>query len=90
MGAFKAVVIDKNGTEQTAGIRTFAESDLMDGDVTVRVTHSTINYKDGLALTGSAPVVRRFPMIPGIDMAGVVETSADPDFKMGDAVLLNG
>ena len=62
----------------------------MDGDVTVRVTHSTVNYKDGLALTGKAPVVRRFPMIPGIDFAGTVESSSHPDFKRGDAVVLNG
>ena len=59
----------------------FDESDLMDGDVTVRVTHSTVNYKDGLAITGKAPVVRRFPMIPGIDFAGTVESSSHPDFK---------
>jgi acrylyl-CoA reductase (NADPH) len=63
---------------------------LMDGDVTVRVTHSTINYKDGLSITGKAPVVRRWPMIPGIDFAGAVETSSHPDFKPGDKVLLNG
>ena len=50
------------------------------------VTHSTVNYKDGLAITGKAPVVRRFPMIPGIDFAGVVEASSHPDFKAGDAV----
>jgi acrylyl-CoA reductase (NADPH) len=62
----------------------------MDGDVTVRISHSTLNYKDGLALTGKAPVVRRFPMIPGIDFAGTVETSSHPDFKSGDAVILNG
>ena len=62
----------------------------MDGDVTVRVTHSTINYKDGLAITGKSPVVRRFPMIPGIDFAGVVEASSHADFKPGDDVVLNG
>jgi acrylyl-CoA reductase (NADPH) len=62
----------------------------MEGDVVVRVSHSTINYKDGLAVTGRAPVVRRFPMIPGIDFAGVVESSEHPDFRAGDAVLLNG
>jgi acrylyl-CoA reductase (NADPH) len=62
----------------------------MDGDVTVRVSHSTLNYKDGLALTGKAPVVRRFPMIPGIDFAGTVEASSHPDFKPGDPVVLNG
>ena len=54
------------------------DAELMEGDVTVRVTHSTVNYKDGLALTGKAPVVRRFPMIPGIDLAGVVERPACP------------
>ena len=62
----------------------------MDGDVTVRVEWSTLNYKDGLAVTGKAPVVRRFPMIPGIDFAGTVETSTHPDWKPGDKVILNG
>src|SRR5947207_13813888 len=62
----------------------------MDGDVTVRVEWSTVNYKDGLALTGRVPVVRRFPMVPGIDIAGTVETSSSSDFKRGDKVLING
>ena len=62
----------------------------MDGDVTVRVEWSTINYKDGLAITGKAPVVRRFPMIAGIDFAGTVEASSHPDWKPGDKVILNG
>ena len=90
MSAFKAIVVEKDEDGQTVAVRDFAEADLMDGDVTVRVTHSTLNYKDGLALTGKAPVVRRFPMIPGIDFAGIVETSSHPDFKPGDAVVLNG
>jgi acrylyl-CoA reductase (NADPH) len=90
MSAFKAIVIDKNETGQTVELRSFDEADLMDGDVTVRVSHSTLNYKDGLALTGKAPVVRRFPMIPGVDLAGIVETSSHPEFKAGDAVVLNG
>ena len=90
MSTFKAVVIDKNEAGQSVEIRAFDEADLMDGDVTVRVSHSTLNYKDGLALTGKAPVVRRFPMIPGIDFAGTVESSSHPDFKSGDAVVLNG
>jgi acrylyl-CoA reductase (NADPH) len=90
MGTFKAIVVDKSESGQEVTLRDFAETDLMDGDVTVRVTHSTVNYKDGLALTGKAPVVRRFPMIPGIDFAGVVETSSHPDFKPGDPVVLNG
>src|SRR6516165_5355177 len=62
----------------------------MDGDVTFRVEWSTLNYKDGLAITGKAPVVRRFPMIPGIDGAGTVETSAHPEWTPGDKVILNG
>jgi acrylyl-CoA reductase (NADPH) len=90
MGMFKAVVVEKDESGQKVALRDFNESDLMDGDVTVRVTHSTLNYKDGLALTGKAPIVRRFPMIPGIDFAGTVESSAHPDFKSGDAVVLNG
>src|SRR5918997_1084029 len=89
-GGFKAIVIDKNETGQTVELRSFDEADLMDGDVTVRVSHSTLNYKDGLALTGKAPVVRRFPMIPGVDLVGTVEASSNPDFKPGDGVILNG
>src|ERR671921_2473067 len=90
MTTFRAVVVEKGDQGQSVAIRELSESDLMDGDVTVRVSHSTLNYKDGLALTGKAPVVRRFPMIPGIDFAGTVETSSHPDFKPGDAVVLNG
>ncbi len=90
MGTFKALVIDKNEAGQSVGLRDFDEADLMDGDVTIRVSHSTLNYKDGLALTGKAPVVRRFPMIPGVDLVGTVETSSTPEFKPGDAVILNG
>jgi acrylyl-CoA reductase (NADPH) len=90
MGQFKAIVIDKAEGGQTVSFRQLDESDLMEGDVTVRVTHSTVNYKDGLAITGKAPVVRRFPMVPGIDFAGIVEASSHPDYRAGDAVLLNG
>ncbi|HZH50456.1 MAG TPA: MDR family oxidoreductase [Microvirga sp.] len=90
MSTFRAIVIDKNEAGQTVELRDFDDADLMDGDVTVRVTHSTLNYKDGLALTGKAPVVRRFPMIPGVDLAGTVEASSNPEFKPGDAVVLNG
>lgn len=86
----KAVVIEKTNDQCTVTLRDFLESDLMPGNVTVRVSHSTVNYKDGLAITGKAPVVRRFPMIPGIDLAGTVETSSHPDFKVGDTVILNG
>ena len=75
MTAFDALLISKSETGQTAEWTRLTEDDLMDGDVTVRVTHSTINYKDGLAITGQAPVVRRWPMIPGIDFAGTVTAS---------------
>jgi acrylyl-CoA reductase (NADPH) len=87
---FKAYVIDKAEKGTTGALTEFDEADLMDGDVTVRVEYSTVNYKDGLAVTGSAPVVRRFPMIGGIDLAGTVESSTNPNWKAGDKVILNG
>jgi acrylyl-CoA reductase (NADPH) len=90
MASFKALRIDKADQGQTLREVQFPEAELMEGDVTVRVTHSTVNYKDGLAITGKSPVVRRFPMIPGVDFAGVVETSDDPEFQPGDKVVLNG
>jgi len=90
MATFKAVRIDKAEPGQTVAIADFDERDLMEGDVTVRVEWSTVNYKDGLAITGKVPVVRRWPMIPGIDFAGVVETSEHPEWKAGDRVILNG
>ena len=86
----RAMVIEKTEGGQSATLGDFPEAGLMEGDVTVRISHSCLNYKDGLALTGKSPVVRRFPMIPGIDFAGVVESSGSPDYKPGDAVLLNG
>jgi acrylyl-CoA reductase (NADPH) len=87
---FKAIVVEKADKGQIVSLTEFDEAGLMDGDVTVRVGWSTINYKDGLAITGKAPVVRRFPMIPGIDFAGEVEASSHPDWKPGDQVILNG
>ena len=90
MATFKAIVIEKADNGQTVALADFDEGDLMDGDVTVRVEWSTVNYKDGLALTGKAPVVRRFPMIPGIDFAGTRGSSSHPDWKPGDKVILNG
>lgn len=87
---FEALLMTKTESGQSAAWRQLSEADLMDGDVTVRVTHSTMNYKDGLAITGKAPVVRRWPMVPGIDFAGVVESSSHAEFKPGDQVLLNG
>jgi acrylyl-CoA reductase (NADPH) len=89
---FKALLItrDEATGEQAVAEATLTPADLMEGDVDVRVEYSTINYKDGLAITGKLPVVRRFPMIPGIDFAGTVEASSNPDFRPGDKVVLNG
>ena len=90
MGTFKAIRIDKAEKGTTAALTQFDEADLMEGDVTVRVEWSTLNYKDGLAVTGKAPVVRRFPMIAGIDFAGTVEQSTHPQWKPGDKVICDG
>jgi acrylyl-CoA reductase (NADPH) len=90
MATFKAIVIEKADGGTKAALADFDEANLMDGDVTVRVEYSCVNYKDGLAVTGKAPVVRRFPMIAGIDGAGTVEASSHPAWKPGDKVILNG
>lgn len=90
MATFKAVRIDKADKGTTVALTQFDEAELMDGDVTVAVEWSTVNYKDGLALTGKAPVVRRFPMIAGIDFAGTVAQSSHPAWKAGDKVICNG
>lgn len=90
MAAFRALRIDKTESGQSLSTVDFDEAELMEGDVVVRISHSTVNYKDGLAITGTSPVVRRFPMIPGIDFAGKVVSSTNPDFAEGDAVVLNG
>jgi acrylyl-CoA reductase (NADPH) len=90
LGTFKAIRIDKAEKGTTAALTQFDEADLMEGDVTVRVEWSTLNYKDGLAVTGKAPVVRRFPMIAGIDFAGTVEQSTHPQWKPGDKVICDG
>jgi acrylyl-CoA reductase (NADPH) len=90
LGTFKAIRIDKAEKGTTATLAQFDEAELMDGDVTVAVEWSTLNYKDGLAVTGKAPVVRRFPMIAGIDFAGTVSQSSHPDWKAGDKVVCTG
>jgi acrylyl-CoA reductase (NADPH) len=90
VASFKAIVIEKAEGGQKAALTDFDEAKLMDGDVTVRVEWSTVNYKDGLALTGKGPVVRRWPMIAGIDLAGTVEASSNPEWKPGDKVIVNG
>jgi acrylyl-CoA reductase (NADPH) len=90
MPTFKAIVIEKTDGGQKVALTDFDDKDLMEGDVTIRVEWSTVNYKDGLAVTGKAPVVRRFPMIPGVDLAGTVEASSHPAWKPGDKVICNG
>jgi acrylyl-CoA reductase (NADPH) len=88
---FKAILITKDDTTgYKAAFQQVDEAVLPEGDVTVKVEWSTLNYKDGLAITGKSPVVRRFPMIPGIDFAGMVTTSSNPAWKVGDQVVLNG
>ena len=87
---FHALRVHKTEAGQEARFEDLTLDDLMDGDVVVRVEHSTINFKDGLALTGRSPIVRAWPLIPGIDFAGVVESSEHADYKPGDRVVLNG
>ncbi|MCV6575366.1 MAG: oxidoreductase [Cohaesibacter sp.] len=91
MDQFNAIVIDRDEDKnQSVAIKSLTQDDLMEGDVTLKVTYSTVNYKDGLAITGKSPVVRRWPMVPGIDMAGTVLSSQNPDFEPGQEVILNG
>jgi acrylyl-CoA reductase (NADPH) len=90
VASFRAIRIDKADKGTTAALTQFDEAELMDGDVTIAVEWSTLNYKDGLAVTGKAPVVRRFPMIAGIDFAGTVAQSSHPAWKAGDKVVCTG
>jgi acrylyl-CoA reductase (NADPH) len=88
---FQAIVIDKTPEgQQKVELRPLTDADLMDGEVTIAVEHSTVNYKDGLAITGKAPIIRRYPLVPGVDFSGTVITSTHKDFKQGDKVVLNG
>jgi len=87
---FKGILIHKDDNGYRTELSDIDDAQLPQGDVTVRVSHSTLNYKDGLAITGKGPIVRQFPMVPGVDLAGTVEHSSDPDFKPGDQVVLNG
>ena len=88
---FKAIVISRDADKmQSVAVTELSEAELMEGDVTVAVEYTTVNYKDGLAITGKAPVVRLFPLVPGIDFAGTVLSSSHPDFRAGDKVILNG
>ena len=89
--SFRAILVSRDeDKKQSVAIADLTEDDLMDGDVTVAVEATTVNYKDGLAITGKAPVVRHWPMVPGIDFAGTVTASSNPDWKEGDKVILNG
>jgi len=90
VATFKAIVINRTASGQTVALTDFDENDLMEGNVILRPEWSTVNYKDGLAVTNTAPVVRRFPMIAGVDAAGTVESSSHPSWKAGDKVVLNG
>ena len=87
---FKGILIEKDDNGYRAALKDIDEGQLPEGDVTVRVSHSTLNYKDALAITGKGPVVRRFPMVPGIDLVGTVEQSSHGDVQEGDTVVLNG
>ncbi|WP_311030389.1 acrylyl-CoA reductase (NADPH) [Mesorhizobium koreense] len=88
---FKAILVSRDEEKkQSVSTVELGDADLMEGDVTVAVEATTVNYKDGLAITGKAPVVRRFPLVPGIDFAGTVIQSSHPDWKEGDRVVLNG
>lgn len=87
---FKAVLINKEENSYTASLQDISETELPEGNVTIDVQYSTLNYKDGLAITGKSPVVRKFPMVPGIDLVGTVERSTHPDYTTGDSVVLNG
>ena len=87
---FSAILISKDDSGQQVKVTEVDENDLPEGDVTLQVSYSTLNYKDGLAITGRSPVVRKFPMVPGIDLVGTVIESTHPDWKTGDQAVLNG
>ncbi|QUM86738.1 MDR family oxidoreductase [Moritella sp. 28] len=87
---FKGILIEKNNEQYTASVQSIDESKLPEGDVSIDVAYSTLNFKDGLAITGKGPVVRSFPMVPGIDLVGTVTQSNSDKFQAGDQVLLNG
>ena len=88
--SFRAMLLEKTDDKQSLKATSLTEDDLMPGDVTIAVDYSTLNFKDGLAMTGASPVVRSFPMIPGIDLVGTVTQSDNPKFSVGDKVLQNG
>ena len=85
---FRALLVTKDGNRQSVAVTELTDADLMEGDVTVAVEHSTVNYKDGLAIMGKGPIIRKFPLIPGIDLAGKVLCSEDSRFQAGNTVVL--
>lgn len=87
---FKAVLVRKTDAGQTTELVNLTEADLSEGDVTVAIDYSTVNYKDGMAISGRADIIQQFPLVPGIDLAGTVETSSDPAFQVGDRVVVHG
>jgi acrylyl-CoA reductase (NADPH) len=88
--SFRAIQISKTDQGQQVQFVQLTEADLMEGDVTIAVSHSSVNYKDGLAITGKAPIIRKYPLIPGVDFAGTVTKSSHRNWKTGDQVILNG
>src|SRR3954465_5815577 len=88
---FKAILVSRDAEKkQSVAVTELTDADLMEGDVTIAIEATTVNYKDGLAITGRAPVIRRWPLVPGIDLAGTVISSSHPDWRKGDKVILNG
>ena len=87
---FKAVLVRKTDDGQATELVNLTDADLSEGDVTVAIDYSTVNYKDGMAISGRVDIIRQFPLVPGIDLAGTVETSSDPAFQVGDKVVVNG
>jgi acrylyl-CoA reductase (NADPH) len=88
--SFRAILVSKTDEGQKVEFTRLTEADLMEGDVTIDVAHSSVNYKDGLAITGKGPIIRRWPLVPGIDLAGTVRSSSHPKWKAGDKVVLGG
>ena len=87
---FKALVLEQEDKKTIAGIRQLETSELPEGDVLINVNYSSLNYKDGLAITGKGRIVRQFPMVPGVDLTGTVAESSDNRYKAGDRVVLTG
>jgi acrylyl-CoA reductase (NADPH) len=87
---FQGLLIEKNDDKQSIALKQFEDSDLPEGDVVVQVEYSTINYKDALAVTGSSPIAKIYPLVPGIDFAGTVLSSETPEYSAGQKVVLNG